>query len=187
MKSLAEIVAGAAVELVFIALAAGLLYRVWGWFFPVPRRQTVQAFQRGVLLKAGKLEKILTPGAYWITPKRTLLLCDVRPTPFQIQAQELAMGDGLGVRISLGYECRIVEPVAFVSGSSDAYGAFFLEVRQALRVAVGELTRNEFHAGETSLADRLNELLLPKAAHLGIEITKLDVWESVPIGSPGHV
>lgn len=140
------------------------------------------AFQRGVILREGQQEKVVGPGAHWITHKRTLLLCDVRPTPFQIPAQELFTADGLEVRISLGSEYRISNPVLFVTESTDSFSAFYLEVRQALRVAVGEISSQSFLAGQTLITARMKELLIPRAAQLGIEMTHLDIWEAVPVG-----
>jgi len=101
MAHLAEIAAGTAVELFLVTVALAVLYRVYGWFFAVPKRLIVQAFQRGVVLREGLAERVLHPGAYWITPKRRLILCDIRPTPFQVQGQESLTADGLAVRISL--------------------------------------------------------------------------------------
>jgi hypothetical protein len=36
--------------------------------------------------------------------------------------------------------------------------------------------------GDGELTARLRELLEPRSAHLGVELTKLEVWEAVPIG-----
>lgn len=177
-----EILVGAAVELFFVAIAAAVLYRLWGWFFPVPTRLIVPAFQRGVVLLDDRVEKILDPGAHWIGPKRRLLLCDMRPTPFQVLGQELLTEDGMAVRISLGGEYRICNPSFFVTQSSDAFGAFDVELRQALLSSVGELTSEGFRRGQAQITARIKELMSPKAAQLGIEMTQLDVCEAVPIG-----
>ena len=182
MSSALEIAVGAAVELFFVTIALAVLYRLWGWFFAVPKRQIVPAFQRGILLRDGTVEKVLSPGAYWITPKRRLILCDVRPTPFQVQSQELLTADGMAARISLGGEYRIINPASFVTESSDAFGAFYLELRQALRVAVGELNSANLISGQALITVRMKELLVPKAVQLGIEITQLEIYECVPVG-----
>jgi regulator of protease activity HflC (stomatin/prohibitin superfamily) len=136
----------------------------------------------GVVLREGKVEKLLGPGAYWITPKCRMILCDVRPTPFQVPSQELLTFDGMAIRISLGGEYRISNPAFFVTESSDAFGAFYLELRQALRVAVGELNSPGFLSGQAPLTARMKELLVPKAAQLGIEMTQLEIYECVPVG-----
>jgi regulator of protease activity HflC (stomatin/prohibitin superfamily) len=128
------------------------------------------------------LKKYWEPGAYWITPKRRLVLCDVRPTPFQVSAQELLTADGMGVRISLAGDYRVVSPALFVSESSDAFATFYLELRQSLRVVAGEMTSHDFFTGQAQLTAPMKDLLLPRETQLGVEMTKLDVYEAVPIG-----
>ena len=182
MSSPGEIAAGAAVEIIIIAIATALLYRVWAWFFAVPKRLIVQAFQKGVVLREGRVEKVLGPGAYWIIPKRRLLLCDVRPTPFELASQELLTADGLAIRVGLGGEYRIVNPGSFVTESSDAFGLYYLEVKQTLRVASGELSSQSILREQALLTARMKELLAPIAAQLGIEMTRLEVYEAVPVG-----
>jgi regulator of protease activity HflC (stomatin/prohibitin superfamily) len=70
----------------------------------------------------------------------------MRPTPFQVAAQELLTFDGLTVRVSLGGEYRVPDPALFVITSSDAFAAFYLEAGHAFRTAVGELTADAFPA-----------------------------------------
>lgn len=182
MATPVEIAVGAAVEVFFIAIATAIIYRVWGWFFAVPKRHYVQTFQVGVVVRDGRVEKVLDPGAYWVTPKRRLLLVDVRPTPFQVPAQELLTTDGMAVRISLGGEYRVTSPSSFVTESSDAFGTFFLELRSALRVAIGEINSQNFQGSLAFVPTRLKELLIPRATQLGIEMTQIEIYEAVPIG-----
>ena len=182
MATPGEIAAGAAVELFLVTIAFAVLYRVWGWFFAVPKRQIVQAFLRGVVLYGIDVERVLNHGGHWITPSRRLVLCDVRPTPYQVSAQELLTADGMGVRVSLAGEYRVVNPGLFVTESSDAFATFYLELRQTLRRSVGEMSSHDFFGGQPQLTARIKELLLPKAVQLGIEMTQLDVYEAVPVG-----
>jgi regulator of protease activity HflC (stomatin/prohibitin superfamily) len=182
MSSPAEIAAGAAVEVVLIGVAAGVLYRVWGKFLPTPKRHTVPPFYTAVLMRGRTVERVLEPGAYWISSKRTLVLCDMRSKPFQVPAQELVTADGMGVRISLGGEYRVANPQAFITESSDAFSALYLELRHSLHVAVAELKSEAILRGEANLADRLRELVVPRATQLGTELTQIQVWEAVPIG-----
>lgn len=182
MSRIWEIAVGTAVELFLLTIASAVLYRAYGWFFPVPKRQLVDAFHLGVVLCGNKVERVLKPGAYWITPKRVLVLCDVRPTPFQVPAQELLTSDGLAVKISLGGEWRIANPALFVTESSAAFSSYYLELRQVLRVATGELNSSSFLMGQALLTSRVRELLAPRAAQLGIELTQLELYEAVPVG-----
>jgi regulator of protease activity HflC (stomatin/prohibitin superfamily) len=182
MASPIEIAAGAAVEVVFIAIVGAVIYRVWGWFFPVPKRRVIEAFQRGVVLREGRVERILNPGAHRITPKRTLVTCDTRPTPFQIVGQELLTADRMAVRVSVSGEYRVADPARFVTESSDAFASFYLDLRPALRLAVGEVNSRDLVTMHAQPVARIRELLQPREAQLGIEMTQLEVFEAVPIG-----
>ena len=62
MESPVEIAIGVAVEVFLIAAAAGVCYRIWGKVLVVPQRQDVLAFQSGVVLRGGPVEKIVGPG-----------------------------------------------------------------------------------------------------------------------------
>jgi regulator of protease activity HflC (stomatin/prohibitin superfamily) len=181
MNNAAEIVVGALVELVFLTVVLAVLYRVGLWFSLVPKRQIVPEFQRCVVLRNGRVEKILEPGAHWVSLKGRLILCDARPTPFQL-GQEMLTSDGLAVRVSLGGEYVVKDPASFVTESTDSFGVFFLELRQALRLAVGEIPSAKFLAGQAELPDRLRELLAPRGSQLGIELTRIEVLEAIPIG-----
>jgi regulator of protease activity HflC (stomatin/prohibitin superfamily) len=177
-----EVAAGIAVETVVAVIAAGTLYRLWSMIFSAPQRQKVLAFQSGVVLRGSVTEKVVGPGLHWVRPSQTLVLCDMRPRPFQIAGQELIAADGMAVRISLGGEQRIADPAIFVRESSDGFGTFYLELRQSLRIAVSEYTGDAIVADTNLLPSRIRELLVPHAAHLGLEIATLDVSEAVPLG-----
>jgi len=135
-----------------------------GLFFAVPKRQLVQTFQQGFVLRNSKVEKLLSP------------------TPFQVPAQEMLTVDGLAVRVSLGGEYRVVDPALFVTVNRDAFGALYVELRQVLRIAAGELSSKSFFSEQGLLMTRTKELLVPKSAQLGIELTQLEILEAVPVG-----
>jgi len=182
LSSPLEIATGVAVEVLIFALAGGVLLRLWGHLLPLPTRATVPAFHQGVVMRSGKVEGVRSSGSYWLTPGRSIMLCDQRPRPFQIAAQEMLAADGMGIRVSLGGEYKIIDPGAFVTHNTDSFGAFYLEVRQALRSAVSEVNGQIALLNDGPISTRMKELLVPRAAHLGLEMTQLEVWEAVPIG-----
>lgn len=180
MASSLEVAVGVAVEVVIIAIAGGVLYSIWGKVFGAPQRRVILPFQRNS--SSRQVEKTLEPGAHWISNKRTLLLCDMRATPFQVPVAELLTADGMSVRVSLAGEYRIANPSSFVTESSDAFAAFYLEVRQAVYAAVKELSGEMFIKEQSTITSRVKELLIPRASQLGIEIVHLEVLEGVPLG-----
>lgn len=182
LESAGEVALGAVAELGIAALFAGAIYRVWGSVIGAPRRLLVPALNTAVVIKDAKVERVLQPGRYWASSKKTVLYADMRPRPFQIQSQDMIAEDGMGVRISMTGEQKVIDPGAFVTANSDSYAAFYLEVRQALRTAVTENSSETALWSQTVITDRMRELLEPRAAQLGVELTSLDVFEAMPLG-----
>lgn len=182
MSSVSEVAAGFGLDLLIVAVALGLLYRLWGAVLPLPRRQMIVEFQRGVVLRNGRVEKVLDTGVHWISPRRTLVVCDMRRKPFQVAGQHVLSSDGMNLRISMGGEYRIEDAAAFVTESTDAFSSFYLEICQALRIAAGEFQSEALLGSQAPLATRIRELVVPRGAQLGIEIAQLDVFETVPLG-----
>ena len=182
LERTAEITAGVAFELFLFAASVLILYRLLSKFVPLPQRQVVPCLRVGVLLRDGIAEKVLQPGSYWVLPKRTLVLCDTRRRPFQIAGQDTVTVDRLNIRISLSGEYRVIDPLAFVTESTDAPSALYLEVRLATSAAVAELSGEHFLNEPFAITQRVKELLAPRAAQLGMEISQLDLWEAVPVG-----
>jgi len=145
-----DLIIGILTLAVIAAIALGVIYRLWGQIFSVPRRHVVLPFQKGVVMRGGSVDKILEPGSHWLKPKQILMPCDMRPKPFQVPTHALLTADGMTVRISLGGEYRVVDPAAFIHESSDSFGAMYIEIKQALHSAVGELEANALSRGHSS-------------------------------------
>jgi hypothetical protein len=111
-----------------------------------------------------------------------LVLCDQRPVPFQVAGQELVAADGMGIRISLAGEYRIANPGCFAIESCDSFATFYLELKQAVRLAAAETNGDGFFRELHQLTARIRELVQPKESQLGIEMTQLAIYEAVPIG-----
>jgi regulator of protease activity HflC (stomatin/prohibitin superfamily) len=106
----------------------------------------------------------------------------MRPAPFELTGQELLTADSRLVKVSIGGEYRVANPALFVAESSDASSTFDLEVRQALRNAVGELTSSNFLTEHAVLPLRIKELLVPRATQLGIDLMQIQIYEAAPRG-----
>lgn len=182
MVSPADIAAGITVELVILGVGLALIYRIAGKVIALPRRLVVPAFQAGVVFADGKPEREVGPGSYWLMPRRTIHICDTRPTPFQLPSQEFLTHDHMGVRITLTGEYRISNPTAFLTASSNSTATFLIELKQALRTAVSELAGQTFLATQHALPTRIRELLAPRATALGITLTLVDLAEAIPLG-----
>jgi regulator of protease activity HflC (stomatin/prohibitin superfamily) len=181
MSSIAEIVAGTAVEVVIFGVAGGVLYRVWKQASFLPQRKTLLPFNRGVLLEGEHVVKVLEPGSYWIKPKQTFVPVDVRPRPFQMSPRELVTSDGRGLRIRFNGAYQIVEPALFLQESSDGFAALYLSLEREIAHTVAELDQADILAGRVSPTDRVKERIEPRATQLGIAVSHLEVSDLLPI------
>ncbi len=183
MEAPLEIIAGVGVELTIFLVALGVFLRFWGKFLPLPTRVEIPPFKRGILLRREQIVGTLEPGQRWIGPQRTVLLYDTRAIPFHIQAQEILTSDGSVVRVGIRGEYQIVRPAEFVTASSNASNALLLEARQAMQIAVSELNGDSFVAALPGVRERIQELLVPKASQLGIQVNLIELSEALPLGS----
>ena len=182
MEKVLEITFGALVELVLFGLALTVAYHWLGKFIALPRRVKVLPLQKGVVLAGDSVVKVVDAGTYWIRPSRTVIACDLRRKPFQINSQEVVTENRAVVRLSLSGECQVSDPAAFVRESSDSFSSFLLDIKQALRTSASETHSKALLSGESMLLMRMRELLVPRAAVFGVELRQLEVLEVVPSG-----
>lgn len=173
------------VALLFLALM--LAYRFFGKYLPLPRQLRVPPFKAGVFLlqdkkNQNKPERVVGPGTYWVTPKRDILICDTRSTSYKTQPEDFLTADNFGLRLSLTGQYRITDPVAFLTTSSNATGAFFLELTQGLRAATYELSGHNLSFARGTLPTRLQQLIVPQSARFGITLESVEVEQFVPLG-----
>jgi regulator of protease activity HflC (stomatin/prohibitin superfamily) len=181
MVTVAEILAGTAVEVVIFGVAGAVIYRVWRSASFLPQRMKLMPFSKGVILEGDRLVKIVDSGSYWIMPRQTMVAVDIRPRPVQMAARELLTSDNQGIRIRFNGEYRVTDPASFVSESSDGHAAFYLSLEREIGSAVAELERAEMLGARVFSADRVRERMEPRAAQLGIAIIHLEASDLVPI------
>jgi SPFH domain / Band 7 family len=181
MADAGDAVIGALVEMAFALIMGGVIYRFICVPLGLPKQHKVLPFQRGVLMKGEKVDRILEPGTHWISPKRTFFLCDVRPKAFQLNSQDVRFADGRWVRVSLRGETRIVDAAPYVTSSSDSLSMLYVELRRLLSEAAGMQLLHHGAGDGSILTAKLRELLGQEAARLGMAVVSLDVWEMIPL------
>lgn len=181
MSSIPEMIAGAAVEVLMVGVAGGILYRVWRGAHFLPQRKTLLPFNKGVVLEGERVVKVLSPGSYWLSPRWTLVPVDVRPRPFQMLPRNLLTLDGHGVCIRLQGEYKVGEAELFIRESSDGHAAFYLSLDREIAPAIAESARGDLLQHPSVTTDRIRERIEPRAAQLGINLTHLEFSELLPI------
>ena len=172
---------GVTVETVLVAIVLGVIYRLWGGVLGLPKLNKIQPFQRGVLMKGEVVDRILESGTHWISPKRTIFLCDTRPKPFQLNSQDIQAASDTWIRVSMRGATQIVDPARYVMASSDSLATLYTELRRLLTEAAQEQIFRGRAEDSVRLAVRMRELLEREAEGLGLTVASLDVWEVLPL------
>jgi regulator of protease activity HflC (stomatin/prohibitin superfamily) len=172
-----DLLIGVTVEAVLAAIALGVVYRLWGGALGLPKLNKIQPFQRGVLMKGEVVDRVLEPGTHWISPKKTIFLCDTRPKPFQLNSQDIQAASDTWIRVSMRGATRIVDPARYVTASSDSLATLYTELRRLLTEAAQEQIFGGRVDDSMRLATRMRELLEREAEGLGLTVASLDIWE----------
>ncbi len=181
MASGPEIMAGVAVEISLAVFILGVIYRLLGRPLGYFKMNKIQPFQRGVLMSGEIVERVLEPGTHWIWSKKSILLCDTRPKPFQLNSQEVQVSSDAWVRVSMNGATKIVDAAIYVTASTDALATFYTSLRRLLTEAAKAQTFHWRSEDGDRLAERLQKLLEQEAENLGLAVTSLDVWEVLPL------
>jgi regulator of protease activity HflC (stomatin/prohibitin superfamily) len=182
MTNALDIVVGTGVELVIFGFAGLALQRLWAQASFLPQRQKLMPFNRGVIVQGDVVERVVEPGYRWLKRGRTLVPVDIRKKPFQVPIRELITADNGAIRIAFGGEYRVIDPALYITESADPFGALFVALERVIPSAIVEFDTDTIVTTPTLLAERVKELIEPRAMQLGMNITELEVSNVVSLG-----
>ncbi len=131
------------------------------------RRVTVFEYEKALVYKKGKFNKILEPGKYFIfSPNVTVQKVDIRSKFVSIPGQEVLSSDGVAVKISLAAEYEINTPYLALNKVESYEAAFYMKLQLALRDIINGM---EVEQVVVSRSD-VNQLLVEKTYESLLEI-----------------
>ncbi len=138
------------------------------------RPVTLMAYERGLLLRAGKVHRLLNPGQHWIlvwTDK--VLRVDMRRRWVVLSGQELLSADTVNFKISLMAEYKVSDVQRALLDTQNYQESLYLVLQSCLRDVVGAYTLEDLLPKRGELAREVLERAQPLAEQLGL--TLLDV------------
>ncbi|MDG4834586.1 slipin family protein [Solwaraspora sp. WMMD1047] len=134
-------------------------------------KTTVMDWERALLFTDGRYVRTLEPGRhrYW-TFRDTVAKVDMRRRSTVVFGQELLTSDNVTLRVTVLVTWRVVDPLAFHTGSDDPGQALHLAAQLAIRDAVGGSTLDGLLADRRGLATGLAEATTAGVDGLGIEV-----------------
>lgn len=132
---------------------------------------TVLEWERVLLLRDGRIDRVLEPGRHRYRPRRSrLLTVDMRPRLLLVPGQELLTSDGVTLRVSVQLRWQVVDPTSFVTGAESAQQVLYAAAQEAVRGGVGAVTLDEILADRSRLSDGFAEVVAERVESVGIRV-----------------
>lgn len=147
----------------------------------------VQAYEKGLLFRNGRLVRLLEPGRYWIFwfwPRERVEKVDLRDRTLTIVGQEMMTADKIAVRTNVVAKFRVADPVAAILKNENYGMQLYTDVQLALREAVAARTLDELIAEKAALGARVLEALKLEVEGYGIALLDAAIKDLV---LPGEI
>jgi regulator of protease activity HflC (stomatin/prohibitin superfamily) len=138
--------------------------------------RVVKQYERGVLLRFGRLIGTRNPGLRFIIPAVDVLhRVSLRIVTMPIQSQGIITRDNVSVGVSAVAYFRVVDPVKSVLAIENVYSAIDQIAQTTLRKVVGQHSLDETLADTDSLNLNIREILDVLTIDWGVEVTLVEL------------
>ncbi|MCU1525294.1 MAG: band 7 protein [Microbacteriaceae bacterium] len=138
--------------------------------------RVVKQYERGVLLRFGRLIGTRNPGLRFIIPAVDVLhRVSLRIVTMPIQSQGIITRDNVSVGVSAVAYFRVVDPVKSVVAIENVYSAIDQIAQTTLRKVVGQHSLDETLADTDSLNLNIREILDVLTIDWGVEVTLVEL------------
>ena len=154
--------------------------------FWLRKEATVYEYERGLLYREGKLERVLEPGRYtfWAGEPVDVVKVSLREMSHVVAGQGILTADRIEVRLSLVAQYRVADPVLAVNGVENYVEQLHQELQLALRDVIAGRTLDQVLDGRAELAAELQRLSAEPAKRYGVQMNRVGIRDVI---LPGEV
>jgi regulator of protease activity HflC (stomatin/prohibitin superfamily) len=154
--------------------------------FWLRKEVTVYEYERGLLYRDGKLERVLGPGRYpfWAGERVDVIKVSLREMSHVVAGQGILTADRIEVRISLVAQYRVTDPARAVNSVENYAEQFHQELQLALRDVIAGHTLDQVLDGRAELAAELHRLSAEPTRRYGVELNRVGIRDVI---LPGEV
>jgi regulator of protease activity HflC (stomatin/prohibitin superfamily) len=147
---------------------------------------TVYEYERGLLYREGRLEKVLEPGRYrfGILQVVDVVKVSLREMSHVIAGQGILTADRIEVRISLVAQYRVTDPVRAINAVENYIEQLHQELQLALRDAIAGRTLDQVLDNRLEMAAELLQLTTEPAQRYGVTLSRVGIRDVI---LPGEV
>lgn len=138
--------------------------------------RVVKQYERGVVLRFGRLVGTRDPGLRFIIPAVDVLRrVSLRIVTLPIQSQGIITRDNVSVGVAAVAYFRVVDPVKSIIAIENVYSAIDQIAQTTLRKVIGQHSLDETLADADSLNLRIREILDVATLDWGVEVTLVEL------------
>lgn len=152
--------------------------RIWLGF---RKEITILQYERGLLYRAGRLERVLEPGRYrfgrWAPVEVAKI--SLREMSHIVAGQGLLTADKIEVRITLVAQYRVTDPTLAFQAVENYVEQLHQELQLALRDVVSAKTMDQLLESRAELGNELLQLAVEPARRYGVELTRVGLRDVI--------
>ncbi|MEM8839578.1 MAG: slipin family protein [Pseudomonadota bacterium] len=138
--------------------------------------------EAGLLFFEGAFERLLDPGvhAFW-SPGRIIQhkLVDLKRQSLDVMGQEILTRDRVTLRVNIGAEYKVTDPVKAVTEVKDFKDALYRALQVAFRKMLGAKTLDQVLEQKVSLDTDVLEDVKAKMAAIGLEVSDINLKDVI--------
>lgn len=149
--------------------------------FGMRKEITIFEYERGLLYKEGKLERVLGPGNYrfWSGDRVEVARVSLREMSHVVGGQEILTSDRIEVRISLVAQYRVTDPALALHAVENYTEQLYQELQLVLRDLVAARTLDQLLEARAEMGAELLRQAAESARRYGVEVSRVGVRDVV--------
>ena len=143
--------------------------------------KVIRPYQKGLVERLGKFNRILEPGIHFIIPfMERVRIIDMREHVIDVPPQEVICKDNVVVTVDAVVYYQVIDPVKAAYNVSDFLLAIIKLAQTNLRAIIGEMELDETLSGRDIINARLREELDKITDRWGVKITRVEIQRIDP-------
>jgi regulator of protease activity HflC (stomatin/prohibitin superfamily) len=157
--------------------------------FGLQREVTVFEYERGLLYREGKMERVLPAGRYrfWRWEDAKVTKVSLRQLSQVVSGQEILTSDHIEVRVSLVAQYAVNDPALAINSVESYTDQLYQELQLALRDAISARTLDQLLEARGELSDELLARVAPNALTYGLALKRVGIRDIVLPGTVRNV
>ncbi len=138
--------------------------------------RVIKQFQRGVLLRAGRLRAVKEPGLTMVIPGiDRLLRVDMRTITLEVPAQDIITRDNVSVRVSAVVYFKVVDPVKATIEVEDYEIATLQLAQTTLRSVCGQDELDHLLTERDAINHKIQDILARETEPWGVQVSRVEI------------